>query len=72
MDETIFLKKMKEDILDTETEIQMDTNLHDIEEWDSLSFVIFIAMAKTAYNRKVNRHAVAQAKSIHDLFTLLQ
>ena len=43
-----------------------------VEEWDSLSFVIFIAMAKTTYDRKVDRHAVAQAKSIRDLFDLLR
>ncbi len=72
MDKAVFIKKMKEDVLDTEMDIQMDTMLHDVEEWDSLSFVIFIAMAKTTYDRKVDRHAVAQAQSIRDLFDLLR
>ena len=39
MNEQDFLKKMQEEILDTEEEIKMDTLLKDIEEWDSLAYV---------------------------------
>ena len=44
MSEQTFLTKMQEEVLDTEMEISMDTLLGDIEEWDSLSVVSFIAM----------------------------
>lgn len=44
MTENAFIEKMV-DLMDTEDELTMDTNLLDIEEWDSLSFVSFIAFA---------------------------
>ena len=47
MNEELFLKKMKEDVLDTEMDIKMDTLLEDIDEWDSLSVVSFITFAKS-------------------------
>ena len=46
-----FLTKMKEDVLDTEMDITLDTPLGDIEEWDSLGVVTFIAMAKAACDK---------------------
>ena len=45
MSEQDFLMKMQEEILDTEDEITMGTKLSDIEEWDSLAFVSFMAFA---------------------------
>lgn len=72
MDTKTFLTKMQEEVLDTEMEITMDTALGDIEEWDSLSVVSFIAMAKAACNKKVERTAIAGAKTIGDLFALLK
>ena len=36
MTEQEFLTKMKDDVLLTEDEIKMTTNLDDIVEWDSL------------------------------------
>ena len=77
MSEQIFLTKMQEEVLDTEMEISimeisMDTLLGDIEEWDSLSVVSFIAMAKAACGKKVERTVVANAKTIGELFALLK
>ena len=42
MNENVFIEKMV-DLMDTEDDIQMDTALEDIEEWDSLSYVSFLA-----------------------------
>ena len=67
-----FLKKMQEDILDVEDEIAMDDVLADIEEWDSLSFVSFIAMVKVATGKKLNRSVVADAKTIGDLYDFVK
>ena len=72
MSEQNFLTKMKDEVLDTEMEISMDTALGDIEEWDSLSVVSFIAMAKTACGKKVERVAIANAKTLQDLYALVQ
>lgn len=77
MDVKDFLKAMKEDVLDTEMDITMDTSLGDIEEWDSLSVVSFLALVKkldnkTGKNRTdVNVKVVQSARTIQDLFNLL-
>ena len=66
-----FLTKMKEDVLDTEMDIKLDTPLGDIEEWDSLGVVTFIAMAKAACGKKVERTSIVNAKTLQDLYDLL-
>ena len=77
MNEELFLKKMKEDVLDTEMDIKMDTLLEDIDEWDSLSVVSFITFAKSV-ERKVKKNNIVHVKTINnaktmrDLFDLLQ
>lgn len=71
MIEREFLKKMQEDILDTEETLTMDTELSDIEEWDSLSYVSFVALGKMN-GIAVERSAVRNAETIGDLFNLLQ
>ena len=66
-----FLEKMM-DILDCEQEITMDSILSDIEEWDSLSFVSFLAMANASYGKKVIPANVKAAKTIADLFEIVK
>lgn len=67
----IFLDKLTE-ILDTEEEVTMDSVLATIEEWDSLSIVSFLAMASSLYGKKVVPDAVVSAKTVADLYALLQ
>lgn len=71
MTEELFLEKMT-DILDAEEEISMDMQLDDIEEWDSLSVVSYVAMANTACGKKVNVKEVREAETIRDLYDLLK
>lgn len=66
-----FLEKMA-DILDCEQEVTMETVLADLEEWDSLSLVSFMAMANTAYGKKVSPADVRMAKTIADLYDLVK
>lgn len=66
-----FLEKMI-DILDCEQEVTMETELADLEEWDSLSLVSFMAMANAAYNKKVVPADVKMAKTIADLYELVK
>ena len=66
-----FLEKMI-DILDCEQEIKMETVLKEIEEWDSLSFVSFLAMANASYGKKVIPANVKSAKTIADLFEIVK
>lgn len=71
MTQEAFIEKMT-DILDIDREITMDDKLSEIEEWDSLSVVSYIAMANTLCNRKVEIKAVRHAATVRDLYDLLQ
>lgn len=71
MTEELFLEKMA-DILDAEDDATMDAVLADIEEWDSLSVVSYIAMANTSCGKKVNVKDVREAVTIRDLYNLLK
>ena len=66
-----FLEKMM-DILDCEQEITMDSILADIEEWDSLSFVSFLAMADASYGKSVLAKDVRIAETTGDLYNLIK
>lgn len=66
-----FLEKMM-DILDCEQEISMKTRLNEVEEWDSLSFVSFLAMANANYGKKVVPANVKCAQTLDDLFELVK
>ena len=71
MTEELFLEKMA-DILDAEDDATMDAVLADIEEWDSLSVVSYVAMANTSCGKKVNVKDVREAVTIQDLYNLLK
>ena len=60
------------DIMDIEEEITADTILEDLEEWDSLSLVSFMAMANAAYGKKVVAADVKMAKTVADLYELVK
>ena len=72
MEEAIFLQRMKDDILDTDVELSLDTVLEDIDGWDSLGFVSFIAMAKSVGGQKVDAATVSAAKTLADLFAFVK
>lgn len=66
-----FIEKMV-DLLDCEEEITMDTVLDELDEWDSLSFVSFLAMANAAYGKKIEPSDVRRAETIGDLYSLIK
>ena len=66
-----FIEKMV-DMLDSEEEITMETVLDELDEWDSLSFVSFLAMANAAYGKKLNASEVKSAETIADLYELIK
>ena len=71
MTKEIFLERMA-DILDVEDEITLDTNLSELDEWDSLSIVSYVAMANAACGKKVDVKSVREAVTIQDLYDMLQ
>ena len=66
-----FFEELTETI-DTEETLAMDTVLEDLEDWDSLSFVSFISMANTSYNKKVSAEQVREAVTVADLYALVK
>lgn len=72
MDEQDFIEKLKDEVLDTDSELSLDMALDNLDEWDSLSFVSFIAMAKESGFLRVNRDSVNRAVTVRDLFELVK
>ena len=71
MEEKIFLDKMM-DLLDLDTPPLLTDSLDDFEEWDSLAYVSFLSLAKKTVEKRIPHKKVADAKTIGDLFALLQ
>lgn len=66
-----FIEKIT-DILDSEDEVTMDSVLEDIEEWDSLSLVSYIAMANSSYGKKIDASEIRKAVTVRDLYNLVR
>lgn len=65
------LEKIAE-ILDLEVdEIDVEANLEDIEEWDSVAILSFIAMMDEEFNKAVKGAEIREAKTVKDLFELM-
>lgn len=58
------------DLMDTDTELTMETRLADIEEWDSLSYVAFLASMSKMVDRRIEPKEVKSAETVKDLYGL--
>ena len=65
-------KEQMMDVLNREEEVELDDNLDEIEEWDSLSYVAFLAMAADYTERTIRASEVRGAKTVRDLYELIQ
>lgn len=65
-----FLKDLKV-FLSTELDIDLDTDLLDIDEWDSFSAISFLAMIEDKYGVKAEPFTVAEAIFVEDLYSLV-
>lgn len=52
-------------------EVSTDTDLLDIDEWDSFSAVAFIAMAEEKYAVKLEPFSIAEAVILEDLYNIV-
>lgn len=71
IDENGFLERLSAKILDDE-QIEMDEPLRDIENWDSLSVVSFLAMADVEYGSTINPLEAKTAQTVRDLYNLAE
>ena len=64
-------KEQMLDILNRDEEVELDEKLEDIEEWDSLGYVAFLAMAAEYTERTIRASEVRGAKTVRDLYNLV-
>ena len=69
MEEKEFMTRIKK-ILDNE-EVNMNTVLADLDEWDSLSIVSYVAMANATVGKKILPVRIRDCVTIRDLYNLL-
>ena len=70
MDEKEFLALLSDKILDG-TVVKMEDKLQDIEEWDSLSIVSFLAMINVTTGKNINPLEARNALTIRNLYELV-
>jgi acyl carrier protein len=66
-----FIKDFKV-LLSCNDEIKLDTDLLDIEEWDSFSATSFLAMINDKYGIKAEPFDVAEAILVEDLYNIVK
>jgi len=59
------------EILELEIPLPSD-KLSEIEEWDSLAVVTFIAMADIKYKKSIHLQDIINAATVSDLYALVQ
>ena len=65
-----FLEQMM-DVLNREEELQLEDSLENIDEWDSLGYVAFLAMAAEYTEKVIKASEVRGAKTVGDLYNLV-
>ena len=71
VDEKTFLTNMEELLEVDSGSLSADATLTSIEQWDSLAFVSFLAMADSKYSIKVAPSELRACKTIGDLLKLV-
>ena len=61
-----------EDVLEADAgTVNSDNALMDLEGWDSLAVMVFIAMVDEKFGTNLSPQKIAEAKTVQDLITLL-
>ena len=67
-----FIANFAEQFDDTDaSEIQANTEFHEIDEWGSLTGMGVIAMVKTVYGKTITGKEIRECVTVEDLFNLL-
>ena len=68
-----FIKKLNEEILEETPieEINPDTLIEEIEEWDSMCVMLFIGLADSSYNKSVTGEDIGKCLTVRDLYNLI-
>lgn len=72
MNKEEFLKNFANQFDDTDpSEISLDTEFHDLDEWSSLIGMSVIAMAKVSYNRTISGAELKSCTTVEDVYNLI-
>lgn len=71
MTEKNFLEKLEE-ILNVEESLTMETNLDDLEEWESLTALMFQSFVYKTTNKAPEPAKIADAKIVKDLYEFVK
>ncbi len=67
-----FIKNLADQFDDTDaSEITVDTEFQELDEWSSLTAMSIIALAKTEYGKTITGREIRNAKTVKDLFDLI-
>ena len=67
-----FVANFAEQFDDTDaSEIQADTEFHELDEWGSLVGMGVIAMVKTTYGKTITGKEIRECVTVEDLFNLV-
>lgn len=67
-----FIENFAEQFDDTDaSEIQADTEFHELDEWGSLIGMGVIAMVKTTYGKTITGKEIRECVTVKDLFNLV-
>ena len=65
-----FIEKFKE-ALDVEGEFDINIELEEFEEWDSMGYISVMSMLDEEYGKEVNANQLKDCKTIADLYELV-
>lgn len=71
MDTTQFLENIK-DLIDTETELTVDTKFRELGEWDSLATLSTIAMVDDEYGIVISANELRQLETLGDIIRAIE
>lgn len=67
-----FIANFAEQFEDTDaSEIQADTEFHELDEWGSLTGMCVIAMVKTVYGKAITGKEIRECDTVKNLFDLV-
>ena len=73
MDLNEFISNFADQFDETDaSEIQADTEFHEIDEWGSLTGMGVIAMVKTVYGKTITGKEIRECVTVEDLFNLVK
>lgn len=68
-----FIEKFAEEIeVEDVASLAPETNFRDLEEWSSLSVMVFIAFADENFDKQVGDKQIAECNTIQDLYNLVK